>query len=67
MLFSRPLRTNFEIACRDTPRSFAASACEIQSAGEIGPSGELVDNVNLFRYIRFWYRAPRQRLSILTW
>lgn len=51
----RPLRASFEIACRDTFRSRAASAIEIQSAGEILPSSEWVDIVNLFLYLHPWY------------
>jgi hypothetical protein len=50
MLLSRPRRTSLAIAWRETPRSFAASAWEIQSEGTIGSSEKLVDNVNLFWY-----------------
>jgi DNA modification methylase len=45
-LFSRPLWTSFAIACRETPRRRAASACETHSARSTW-AGKLVDKVNL--------------------
>lgn len=47
---SRPRLTKCAIACRETLRSLAASACEIHSSGSL----KRVDIVNLFCYSVRW-------------
>jgi hypothetical protein len=64
ILLSRPLRTSLEIACRETPRSWAASAWEIQSEGAIDCSEKLVDNVNLLYYTFVHYTLAHERLAL---
>ena len=45
---NRPFLTSRAIACRETPRILAASACEIHSSAAALVFIKWVDNVNLF-------------------
>src|SRR5215475_13189361 len=67
MLLSRPFRTSLEIACRETPRSWAASACEIQSEGTIDCLLKLVDKVNLLYYTFVQYAIARKQSPIAVY
>src|SRR5262249_28022851 len=67
ILLSRPFRTSLEIACRETPRSWAASACEIQSEGTIDCSSKLVDKINLLYCTFVQYPIAREQSPIAVY
>jgi len=47
-VWNLPFLIRLEIACRETRRMRAASACEIQSSASVDRLDKWVDDVNLF-------------------